>query len=142
VLTRQRGYAGGELAPSDVTRQFPGGKHRLRGVGQPRNVLARKAFQGVIAERHTYLCDSGLSCKRLQPVDGALHASPSPIQHVGVDHRDLDTPVAQELLDRADVVAVHQEVGRKGVTEGVAGGQLTRPAARAASWKACWTQRS
>ena len=39
---------------------------------------------------------------------------------MGVDHGRLDVFVAEQLLDGADVVAGHQQVGREAVAEGVA----------------------
>jgi hypothetical protein len=41
-----------------------------------------------------------------------------------IDHRGTDVPVAEELLDGADVVVVLEQVGREGVSEGVARGEL------------------
>ena len=47
-----------------------------------------------------------------------------------VDLRRADVAVAQEFLDRSDVVIVLQQVGRKGIPEGMAGRMLgdARPA--------------
>ena len=44
-----------------------------------------------------------------------------------IDHRRLDAAVAQDLLDRPDVVAALQEVGGEGVAQGVAGRVLEDP---------------
>ncbi len=41
-----------------------------------------------------------------------------------IDHGRLYAAVAQDLLDRPDVVAALQKVGREGVAQGVAGGVL------------------
>jgi hypothetical protein len=38
---------------------------------------------------------------------------------VGVDHGRLHTPVSEQLLHRPNVVPVHQQVGRKGVSQGM-----------------------
>lgn len=43
---------------------------------------------------------------------------------MGVNHRGAHVSVAQELLYGADVIAAFQEVGRKGMAEGVAAGVL------------------
>jgi hypothetical protein len=43
---------------------------------------------------------------------------------VGVDHRRADIAVPQELLDRPDVVAVLEQMGREGVPQRVACGGL------------------
>ena len=40
-------------------------------------------------------------------------------QDKGVDHGRLDAPVAEELLDGADVVVIFQQVGGEGVAEGI-----------------------
>jgi hypothetical protein len=52
-------------------------------------------------------------------VEGAANAAGASIQDVGVDHRGADLLVAKQLLDRADIIASFQKVGREGVTEGV-----------------------
>lgn len=59
-----------------------------------------------------------LSC--LHPVQGAYHATGTPVQDVGVNHRGAHVAVAQKLLYGADVVAGLQQVGREGVAECVA----------------------
>lgn len=46
---------------------------------------------------------------------------------MGVDHRRLNAPMAQELLHRTDIVAGQKEVGGERVAEGVAGGRLDDP---------------
>ena len=43
---------------------------------------------------------------------------------MGVDHGGAHVLMSQQLLDRADVLAPFQQVGRKGVAEGVAAGRL------------------
>jgi hypothetical protein len=47
-----------------------------------------------------------------------------PVQDVGVDLGGADAAVAQQFLDRADVVARLQQVGREGMAKGVARGPL------------------
>jgi hypothetical protein len=54
-----------------------------------------------------------------EPVGRALHAAPAAIQDVGVDHGRLDVTVAQQLLDRADVIACTQQIGSKSVAQRV-----------------------
>jgi len=46
-----------------------------------------------------------LPVRGLQPVHRALHSRPPRLEDVGVDHRRLDSPVAEDLLHRPDVVA-------------------------------------
>ena len=56
---------------------------------------------------------------------------------MGVDHGRFDVLVSQQLLHRADIVAVFQQVGGEGVAQGVAGAVfdyargVNRPADRA-----------
>ncbi len=45
---------------------------------------------------------------------------------MGVNHRGADIPVTQELLNGPDVVATFQQVGRKGMPQGVATGGLEK----------------
>ena len=60
----------------------------------------------------------------LQAVERARHPQAAPVQDVRVDHRRADVAVAQQLLDGSDVVAVFEEVGCEGMTEGMAAGVL------------------
>lgn len=46
------------------------------------------------------------------------------LEDVGVDHGSAHVFMAKEFLDGTDVVAVLEEVGSKGVTEGVGGDVL------------------
>lgn len=50
-----------------------------------------------------------------QLVEGAPHPSRGLAPHVGVDHGRADIAVAEELLDRADVLAGFEQVGREAV---------------------------
>src|SRR6476619_4127087 len=63
----------------------------------------------------------------LQLVRWTPHPYPIPVQHVRVDHRRTHVRMAEELLNRPDVVAVLQEVRREGMAEGVAGRVLRNP---------------
>lgn len=85
-----------------------------------------------------YPCGYGLrprTTKGLQEVYGALDTSAAPVQDVGVDHGRLHALVAEEFLDRPDIVAVHQEVGGEGVAQVWQVAGLARPAARTAWWQ-------
>jgi len=53
-------------------------------------------------------------------VQGADHGFSAAVEHVGVDHGGGDLRVSQQILHRADVVAVLQQVGGKAVPKGVA----------------------
>jgi hypothetical protein len=57
---------------------------------------------------------------RLQQVGGALLPAASAIQDVGVDHRRLDSPMAEKLLHGADVVAGLEQVGGERMAKRVA----------------------
>lgn len=66
-----------------------------------------------------------------QGVGGAADGTSAAAQDVGVDHRGADVAVAEQLLDRADVVAVFEQVGREGVAQRVAGDALGNAGCRA-----------
>ena len=59
-----------------------------------------------------------------QGVHRAQHPSPAPVQDMGVDHRGTHVRVTQEFLHRSNVVTRFQQVGRKRVAQGMAGGPL------------------
>jgi len=61
---------------------------------------------------------------RLQKVSWAGHCEGATVEHMGIDHGGPYVAVAEELLDRADVLPLLQQVGGKGVPEGVAAGRL------------------
>ena len=63
----------------------------------------------------------------LEGVGGAADSPAAAVEDVGVDHRRLQVPMAEQLLDGADVVAVLQQVGGEAVTEGMAGSVLDQP---------------
>lgn len=50
----------------------------------------------------------------------AADAAASPVQHVGVDHRCFHIAVARQFLDCTNIVAIGQQVHRKGMPERVA----------------------
>src|ERR1017187_4007067 len=54
------------------------------------------------------------------PVQRAGDAEAAPVQDVGVDHGRRDVAVAEKLLDRADVGAALEKLGREGVAQRVA----------------------
>ena len=63
----------------------------------------------------------------LQAIERAFHSARALVRHVRVDHRRLDARVAEQLLDRADVVAVLEEVRRKGVPQCMTAHVLRNP---------------
>jgi hypothetical protein len=65
---------------------------------------------------------SGLKLGKI--VERAANGEPTPVENVGVDHRGLDVLMAEQLLDGPDVVAVFEQVGGKGVAEGVTAHRL------------------
>jgi hypothetical protein len=60
-----------------------------------------------------------VSCRK-DPVRGAADRPRPPVENMRVDHGCADIVVAQELLDRSDVVPIVQQMGGEGVAEGVA----------------------
>ena len=60
-----------------------------------------------------------MSCRE-DPVRGASDRPRAPVEDMRIDHGGADVVLAQEFLDRPDVVAIVQQVGGKGVTESVA----------------------
>ena len=44
-------------------------------------------------------------------IEWAANGEAAALEHVGIDHRGLDVLVAEQFLDRADVVAVLEEMG-------------------------------
>jgi hypothetical protein len=73
--------------------------------------FARRAVTGEDALMSTPLGAGS----EVEPVQRAPHAATSPVQHVGVDHGRSYAPVAQELLDGADVVAILEKMCGEGV---------------------------
>src|SRR3954447_3693375 len=59
--------------------------------------------------------------RRLPPVRRPPDPAPATIQHVRVDHRRAHVLVAEELLHRADVVAVLEKVRGERVAQAVTG---------------------
>ena len=63
-------------------------------------------------------------CAALQSVGWAADAERAAVEHVGVDHCGSDVAVAEQFLNRADVMPPFQEMGGTGVAEAVGGGGL------------------
>lgn len=53
----------------------------------------------------------------VQRVYRALDPPTTSVEDMGVDHRGADLPVPEELLDRAGVIGVLEQVGGERVTE-------------------------
>ncbi len=62
-----------------------------------------------------------------QSVGWASHSRHADVQHVGVNHRRRHVRVAEQLLHRADVLPVFQQVRGERVPQGVGGGVLGDP---------------
>ena len=62
-------------------------------------------------------CEGAARKTSLPPIKGALHPQPAPVEDVGIDHRRADVGVAEELLDRADVVPAFEQVCGERVPE-------------------------
>ena len=52
-------------------------------------------------------------------VEGGFDGGGTALEDVGVDHGGFDVFVSEKFLDGANIVAVLEEVGSKGVAEGV-----------------------
>src|SRR5665647_2730538 len=68
--------------------------------------------------------DSRQGGRASESVERAAHTGGPEAEYVRVDHRGAHVPVAEQLLDGADVVAGLEQMRRKGVAESVAGGVL------------------
>ena len=55
----------------------------------------------------------------LQRIERTDYAEPRLIQYMGIDHRCRDIGMAEQLLHRADVIAMIQQVRRKGMAQRV-----------------------
>jgi hypothetical protein len=62
--------------------------------------------------------------RSLQIVERAIHASTALVQHVRVNHRRAHVFMPQQFLDRADIVAVFQQVRGERMTQGMRRGAL------------------
>jgi hypothetical protein len=52
-------------------------------------------------------------------IEGTPHSAPTLVEHVRVDHRRADIAVAQQFLDRPDVMARFEQVRRERVAQRV-----------------------
>jgi hypothetical protein len=62
-----------------------------------------------------------------ETVYGAVDPFATPVQHVGVHHLGLYIPMAQEFLNRADVIAIFQKVCGNRMPQRMAIGRLSQP---------------
>jgi len=60
----------------------------------------------------------------LHKICGAAHAQGASVQHMRVDHGGAHILMAQQLLNRTDVLAPFQKVRCKGVAKGMAAGSF------------------
>ena len=54
-------------------------------------------------------------------VEGAFDGKSAALEYVGVDHGGADILMPEQFLNGTNIVAVLEEMGCKGMTEGVAG---------------------
>jgi hypothetical protein len=52
-----------------------------------------------------------------KPIDGAANASRSTVEDMGIDHRRFDIIMAQEFLDRSDIVTASEQLSGKRMPE-------------------------
>ncbi len=57
-------------------------------------------------------------------VSGTRDSARAAVEDVRIDHRGAHVVVAQQLLNRADVVPIFEEIGGEGVAQAVRGGSL------------------
>jgi hypothetical protein len=57
-------------------------------------------------------------------INGAANASRSTVEDMGIDHRRFDIIMAQEFLDRSDIVTAFEQVSGKGMPERMASSSL------------------
>ena len=62
-----------------------------------------------------------------ETVHGAVDPFPAPVQHVGIHHRRFHVPMSEEFLNRADVIAIFQQVRGERVPQRVAVDRLGQP---------------
>jgi hypothetical protein len=60
--------------------------------------------------------DSGYSLGAWE-IERTADAASTPLQHMGIAHRCTDIFVSEQFLDRADVIPIFQEMGRKTMSE-------------------------
>ena len=103
-------------------RKFHGFRARRRGWFREVRVRLTPYGSGKVLPRVPRAPPAAL---RLRPsVERAAHAHGTTVEDVGVNHGGADVAVAEELLDRADVVAGLEQVRGEAVAEGVAGGSF------------------
>jgi hypothetical protein len=51
-----------------------------------------------------------------ETINGAVDPFPAPIQYMGINHRRLHVPMSEEFLNRANVIAIFQQVSGEGVS--------------------------
>ena len=64
----------------------------------------------------------GIRTSFSKPIHRAAHGRRTAIEDMGVDHRSLDVAMAQEFLDRPDIIAGFEQVRGEGMPEGVTSG--------------------
>lgn len=65
----------------------------------------------------------------LSRIERTVHPSTTPVEYMGIDHRRLYIFMSQQLLHRADVIAVLQPMCGKAMTKRVAANTFIAPTA-------------
>jgi len=111
-----------------VAGAFRGGDDvRGRAWRSGRPGLGRPRARGGEEEARRACRDTLAAFEPLQVVERAFHTSATTIENVCVDHRRLHVVVPQQLLNRPDVAASHQQVRGEGMTQRMATGPLVDP---------------
>ena len=101
------------ICPADVEEDEAGGS--LRAATPCRGGFERRAAECVVVAPSLIPKKPGDRIKKRAP-----HPEPAAVEDVRVDHRGADVAMAKQFLDRAQVVAGLQQVGREAVPQGMA----------------------
>lgn len=94
------------------------GFRTLCGLARPDEVVRSEVRR---SEGAHLVVSVGIRTRGQDRVEGAADTHTAPVQHMCVDHGRLYAPVAKELLDGPDVVAIFEQVSCEAVSEGVTG---------------------
>jgi len=90
----------------------------------PASDRSRQRLTSIIPIGPTSIIPLGPPVPEGQSVYGASDPPPAAVQNVGVNHGRTDIGVSEQLLNRADIVAIFQQMGGKGMAHGVRAGWL------------------
>jgi hypothetical protein len=95
------------------------------------NSLVRRQMldivDGVLEHAYMHTVAANRELAKLQTIRGAPDPQGSPIQNMRVNHRRADIRMAEQFLNRSNIVPVLEQKRRKGMAEGVAADPLRDP---------------